>query len=88
MPIDDISLPAFVADNNRTQKVMTVTFYLVAGMVFLIEVEKFAGEVVDEFADLALSPGIFALIEVDGVTRAVQEFSNGVGSAFNAFHAW
>ena len=54
---------------------MTVTLDLVAGVTVLVVVEELAGEVVDQLADLALLPGVLALIKVNGVFGLVEQLS-------------
>ncbi len=57
------------------------SFDLITGMARLVVIEELAGEVVDQLADLPLLPGVFALIEVDGVLGLIEHLPDGPGTA-------
>jgi hypothetical protein len=76
LSVDDELLPILVADDDRPQEVVAVVRDGAALVAFLVALEEFIGEVLDEFGDLLLLPFVLALIIVDRILVAREELSD------------
>jgi formylmethanofuran dehydrogenase subunit B len=52
-----------------------------------VTVKEFTRKVVNQFANLPLLPSVLALVEIHGVTSAVQELANRASTTIYPLHA-
>jgi hypothetical protein len=98
LAVNDIALPFFLAENDRTEEVVPVFGDRVTLLAGFVVFEEFAAQIVDELDELFSLPFVFSLVAVNGVAAVVEQFPEGaalpvyvaalnIGVGFSA-HGW
>jgi hypothetical protein len=78
----DEELPAvLVADDDRTQEVVPVVGDISPVVALLVALQELRGQILDQLRDLLLPPLVLALVVVDGVLAAREQFAHGAPPA-------
>src|SRR5262245_57650682 len=86
LTIDDVVNSILVVDDDRTQEVVAVGFYLLPTVLRVIVVKESRGQVVNQFADLFGFPAVLTLVVLDGKLRGIEQLADRLRLAQDFLH--